>query len=72
MALGGRRSRGTVALAITASLGRRGTAAKPVGTVCFAWARAEGCQRDGPSLETAKRAQAVRGRALEGVETLIG
>ena len=41
MALGAlRKSRGTVALAITGVAGPTGgTAAKPVGMVCFAWAR---------------------------------
>lgn len=70
-----RASRGTLAVAITGIAGPSGgTAAKPVGTVCFAWAR----KGERPSSETrhfsgdreSVRRQSVI-RALEGVLELL-
>ncbi len=71
MALGALgRSRGTVALAITGVAGPTGgSAAKPVGTVCFAWARgrrvASETRRFSGDRESVRRQSVVR--ALEGV-----
>ncbi len=70
-----RASRGTLAVAITGVAGPSGgTAAKPVGTVCFAWAR----KGERPRSETKRfsgdresvRRQSVM-RALEGVLELL-
>jgi nicotinamide-nucleotide amidase len=78
MALGAlARSRGTLALAITGVAGPGGgSAAKPVGMVCFAWARqGEAARSETRRLSggrAAVREQSVI-RALEGVlETLDG
>jgi nicotinamide-nucleotide amidase len=75
MALGALgRSRGTVALAITGVAGPAGgSAAKPVGTVCFAWARGRRVVSEtghfSGDRERVRRQSVVR--ALEGVlETL--
>jgi nicotinamide-nucleotide amidase len=64
------RSRGTVALAITGVAGPTGgSAAKPVGTVCFAWARGRRVVsetgRFSGDRESVRRQSVVR--ALEGV-----
>jgi nicotinamide-nucleotide amidase len=77
MALGAlARSKGSVSLAITGIAGPTGgSAAKPVGTVCFAWA-AQGVARSETrhfkgDRESVRRQSVVR--ALEGViETLDG
>ena len=72
MALGAlKRSRGTLSLAITGIAGPTGgTAAKPVGTVCFAWAGPKGHvhseTRNFPGDRESVRKQSVI-RALEGV-----
>ena len=64
------RSRGTVALAITGVAGPAGgSAAKPVGTVCFAWARGRRVVSEtghfSGDRESVRRQSVVR--ALEGV-----
>jgi len=66
MALGAlKHSRGTIALAITGIAGPSGgSAAKPVGTVCFAWAR----KGDEASVETRRFSgdrDAVRRQSVE-------
>ena len=72
MALGAlRRSKGTVSLAITGVAGPSGgSATKPVGMVCFAWAGATGRvlseTRNFPGDRESVRKQSVI-RALEGV-----
>lgn len=69
-----RRSHATVAVAVTGVAGPAGgTAAKPVGLVCFAWAsagetRSESRRFDGD--RAAVRRQAVE-RALQGVMNLL-
>ena len=69
-----RRSHATVAVAVTGVAGPAGgTAAKPVGLVCFAWAsagetRSESRRFDGD--RAAVRRQAVE-RALQGVMALL-
>ena len=65
-----RRSRGTIALAITGVAGPAGgTKAKPVGTVCFAWARGRRVVSEtghfSGDRERVRRQSVVR--ALEGV-----
>jgi nicotinamide-nucleotide amidase len=76
MALGAlAHSRASVALAITGIAGPSGgTAAKPVGTVCFAWARRGGEARVETRLFTGDR-EAVRRqaaiRALQGIIELL-
>jgi len=66
MALGAlAHSRGTVALAITGVAGPGGgTAAKPVGTVCFAWARRDGAARSETRRFSGDR-EAVRRQSVE-------
>ncbi|HEU5177402.1 MAG TPA: nicotinamide-nucleotide amidohydrolase family protein [Burkholderiales bacterium] len=65
------RSRGSVALAVTGVAGPGGgTAAKPVGMVCFAWARKGGAPRSETrrfrgGREAVRRQSVIR--ALEGV-----
>jgi nicotinamide-nucleotide amidase len=69
------RSRATIALAITGVAGPGGgTPAKPVGTVCFAWAlrdglRSETCRFPG-DRESVRRQSVIR--ALEGVLAALG
>ncbi len=76
MALGALdRSRGTVSVAITGIAGPAGgSAAKPVGTVCFAWARkghaANAETRRFPGDREAVRRQSVE-HALRGVLDLL-
>jgi nicotinamide-nucleotide amidase len=78
MALGAlERSRGTLAVAVTGIAGPTGgSAAKPVGMVCFAWARKAGAlrsetQRYSGDRESVRRQSVIR--ALEGVlECLAG
>ena len=71
MALGAlERSRGTIALAITGVAGPGGgSAAKPVGTVCLAWARAgkvsSETRRFRGGRENVRRQSVIRG--LEGI-----
>jgi nicotinamide-nucleotide amidase len=71
MALGAlERGRGTIALAITGVAGPTGgSAAKPVGTVCIAWARAgkvvSETHRFSGDRESVRRQSVIR--ALEGV-----
>ena len=68
------RSRGTISLAVTGVAGPSGgTAAKPVGLVCFAWATKAGVRSESRNFagdrEAVRRQSVVR--ALEGVlETL--
>ncbi len=76
MALGAlERSRGTLSLAVTGVAGPGGgSAAKPVGMVCFAWARegsvrSETCHFRG-DRESVRRQSVIR--ALEGVFELLG
>ena len=68
------RSRGTIALAITGVAGPGGgSAAKPVGFVCFAWATAARVRSESRRFagdREAVRAQSVR-RALEGVLEML-
>jgi nicotinamide-nucleotide amidase len=66
MALGAlARSRGSVALAITGIAGPGGgSAAKPVGTVCFAWAARGGALRSETRLFAGDR-EAVRRQSVE-------
>ena len=66
MALGAlARSRGSVALAITGIAGPGGgSAAKPVGTVCFAWAARGGALRSETRLFSGDR-EAVRRQSVE-------
>lgn len=64
------RSRGTLAVAVTGIAGPTGgTPAKPVGTVCFAWAGAQGIRSEirhfAGDRETVRRQAVVR--ALEGL-----
>ena len=77
MALGAlERSHGTVSVAITGVAGPTGgSAAKPVGTVCFAWARKGGAvksetRRFSGDRESVRRQSVVR--ALEGVLEVLG
>jgi len=69
------RSRGTIALAVTGVAGPSGgSAAKPVGMVCFAWARKRGrlrseTRRFRGGREAVRRQSVVR--ALEGVLELL-
>ena len=69
-----RRSRGTVAVAITGVAGPSGgTAAKPVGLVCFAWASAREARSESRRFDGDRagvRRQAVE-RALQGVMDLL-
>ena len=66
MALGAlRHSRGTIALAITGIAGPSGgSAAKPVGTVCFAWAR-KGHDASGETRHFSGGRDAVRRQSVE-------
>jgi len=66
MALGAlARSRGTLAVAITGVAGPGGgSAAKPVGTVCFAWAQAGGRVRSETRRFSGER-EAVRRQSVE-------
>jgi nicotinamide-nucleotide amidase len=68
------RSRGTIALSVTGVAGPAGgTAAKPVGWVCFAWATADRVkseQRRFAGDREAVRRQSVA-RALEGVLEML-
>ncbi len=66
MALGAlARSRGTLALAVTGIAGPGGGSAdKPVGTVCFAWARRGGAVRSGTRRFAGDR-EAVRRQSVE-------
>lgn len=71
MALGAlRRSRGTLALAVTGVAGPAGgTPAKPVGLVCFAWADARGARSESRRFDgdrSSVRRQSVE-HALRGV-----
>ena len=64
------RSRGTVSVAVTGVAGPSGgTAAKPVGLVCFAWATNAGTKSESRNFagdrESVRRQSVVR--ALEGV-----
>lgn len=76
MALGALgRGRGTIALAITGVAGPSGgTAAKPVGTVCIAWARGgkavSETHRFSGDRQSVRRQSVVR--ALEGVMEQLG
>jgi len=76
MAIGAlRHSRGTVAVAVTGVAGPAGgTAAKPVGMVCFAWARGgelrSETRRYAGDRESVRR-QSVE-RALQGTIDLLG
>ena len=69
------RSRGSVSLAITGVAGPAGgSAAKPVGTVCFAWMSQSGVQRSetchfGGDRESVRRQSVIH--ALQGVMTLL-
>jgi len=70
------RSRGTVTVAVTGVAGPSGgSAAKPVGFVCFAWATKQGAKSESRSFagdREAERRQSVE-RALSGVlEALDG
>jgi nicotinamide-nucleotide amidase len=76
MALGAlAHSKATIALAVTGVAGPTGgSAAKPVGTVCFAWARKNGAARSETLLfkgnrESVRRQSVVR--ALQGVLELL-
>ena len=75
MALGAlERSRATVSLAITGIAGPTGgSASKPVGTVCFAWAKAGGVRSEMRHFhgdrESVRKQSVVR--ALEGVIALL-
>jgi nicotinamide-nucleotide amidase len=76
MALGAlARSRGTVSLAVTGVAGPGGgSPAKPVGTVCFAWARKNGgvraeTMRFEGDRESVRRRSVIH--ALEGVISLL-
>ena len=69
------RSRGTIALAVTGIAGPGGgSAGKPVGMVCFAWARRDArlcseTHRFGGDRESVRRQSVIR--ALEGVLQLL-
>jgi nicotinamide-nucleotide amidase len=68
------RSRGTIALAVTGVAGPSGgSAAKPVGMVCFAWARGRRVRSETRRLrggrEAVRRQSVIR--ALEGVLDLL-
>lgn len=68
------RSRGTIALAVTGVAGPSGgSAAKPVGMVCFAWARGRRVRSETRLLrggrEAVRRQSVIR--ALEGVLDLL-
>ena len=71
-----KRSRGTIALAVTGVAGPSGgSAAKPVGLVCFAWATRRGrlrseTRRFRGGREAVRRQSVVR--ALEGVLAALG
>ena len=69
------RSRGTIALAVTGVAGPGGgTAEKPVGMVCFAWATPDGVRSETRNFSgdrDAVRRQSVI-RALEGVMEALG
>ena len=68
------RSRGTISLAVTGVAGPSGgSAAKPVGFVCFAWATRQGARAESRSFtgdRESVRRQSVA-RALEGVLEML-